>query len=905
MLPPRPLCLMDAAAVQPHGGSTAPTCIGFADDCSQAARLKEAALLLTAGGSGELKEAEEHEAAASEAAAALQRYRAAGDRLAVTDSLRTIVHAKRSKVQAMAFAHFMAGDSAEEAERRQREILEETAAMVEEELSKSKTSGDKRCQAAMFLSAAEIAFDVSGSKALDEATLAAGTQLAKEVGDAALEASALLFGAEARGRLPGGDLKQALDLAGEALRAAERGGDAAMTTRAKALHLQGELLLRLKKDGMPVLKEALALYKAADLKRMQAFELHAIAKAQILKDDTKQAARSAKEAMKLCEEVQCGLAWRTTALSTLRRALLIKGDERGALTLCRKHVEAAKEAGDEKAQVLALDQLIKAHVESVRECNRLEATKAAIEGLTLSQKLGNRKLEADMWQNLAQGLLKIHMDLPHQVRLTRQSAEMCALLSQIAQTQYQELGEKDDEILATHTLVEAHIACGSFERALQLAAQLRVDFQTQGRPLREAGTVLYTAQIMFRQAVHERATARRPHDAKEGSEEESDWCTGVLQSARERLRQALEVAQEAARLFKELEDWQLEAQVWDFIASVQREDEELGDPVQSSEAAKALYQRAGDPRLLALSSQHVARTLLDKEQIDDAVQASGEALVAAQRSGIVGLQVEMMVLVAKANARRLATQTASAPMSELAASVKACMQPAMEAVALARKLDEKYLLPRALTVLSEAYCMSGNTTDGLRVLNEALEHYRSEWDSGRWLAANVTDEAAALLLAAEAHFMREENDSADERAEAAMQLYKLRHDSRGMDKVRSVLAHYKAPKMPTMAMVEVEEVRPGDRAAALSVAAPTGKGMDPEEVQKIVKANVMESIGGDEDEVQLDSALMDVGLDSLATVQFRDALNKAFGMTLPASLVFDYPSIRTMTEFLVEESMTM
>merc|ERR1719476_1217957 len=50
-----------------------------------------------------------------------------------------------------------------------------------------------------------------------------------------------------------------------------------------------------------------------------------------------------------------------------------------------------------------------------------------------------------------------------------------------------------------------------------------------------------------------------------------------------------------------------------------------------------------------------------------------------------------------------------------------------------------------------------------------------------------------------------------------------------------------------------------------------------------------------------DVPLMDAGLDSLSMVEFRNELVKEFpGVDLPGSLLFDYPTVNTLTEFVAE-----
>eukprot|EP00747_Dinoflagellata_sp_TGD_P152170 gnl/TRDRNA2_/TRDRNA2_177273_c2_seq5.p1 gnl/TRDRNA2_/TRDRNA2_177273_c2~~gnl/TRDRNA2_/TRDRNA2_177273_c2_seq5.p1 ORF type:complete len:715 (-),score=218.59 gnl/TRDRNA2_/TRDRNA2_177273_c2_seq5:146-2125(-) len=51
-----------------------------------------------------------------------------------------------------------------------------------------------------------------------------------------------------------------------------------------------------------------------------------------------------------------------------------------------------------------------------------------------------------------------------------------------------------------------------------------------------------------------------------------------------------------------------------------------------------------------------------------------------------------------------------------------------------------------------------------------------------------------------------------------------------------------------------------------------------------------------------DSPLMEAGMDSLSSVDFRNRLAREFGMQLPAALIFDHPSITALVSHIVDES---
>ena len=66
---------------------------------------------------------------------------------------------------------------------------------------------------------------------------------------------------------------------------------------------------------------------------------------------------------------------------------------------------------------------------------------------------------------------------------------------------------------------------------------------------------------------------------------------------------------------------------------------------------------------------------------------------------------------------------------------------------------------------------------------------------------------------------------------------------------------------------------------------------------RLVTEVVVSCVGRD---VGPDDALMDAGLDSLSAVEFRNELSERLeGVALPSTLVFDYPSVASISKYLV------
>merc|ERR1712151_1391534 len=105
------------------------------------------------------------------------------------------------------------------------------------------------------------------------------------------------------------------------------------------------------------------------------------------------------------------------------------------------------------------------------------------------------------------------------------------------------------------------------------------------------------------------------------------------------------------------------------------------------------------------------------------------------------------------------------------------------------------------------------------------------------------------------------------------------------------------PDMPAAAKAVARPEK--DRGAALDLSG----GLDVQTVKAKVLELAAAVIGDAEDDLEADTPLMEAGLTSNSAVLLRDELSKDIpGVNLPPTLIFDYPSITAMAEFIVEKS---
>lgn len=216
------------------------------------------------------------------------------------------------------------------------------------------------------------------------------------------------------------------------------------------------------------------------------------------------------------------------------------------------------------------------------------------------------------------------------------------------------------------------------------------------------------------------------------------------------------------------------------------------------------------------------------------------------------------------------------------------LRGADKAVALARKVESTAFLASALHTLAQVNNACGYGERASDLAHEAESLFKEVADQG--------GEANALVVAADACVVKGDRQAATELVNQAAAIFSSLGDADGEALARSVLG---ARGQQALAAPEPGEGDAGEMSAA---SAPAKMSMDFEVAKTMARESALQALGTDEDEVEMDSPLMDMGLDSLSAISFREALVQTSGLKLPASLVFDYPSLQAIAQFMVEES---
>merc|ERR1712070_563464 len=260
-----------------------------------------------------------------------------------------------------------------------------------------------------------------------------------------------------------------------------------------------------------------------------------------------------------------------------------------------------------------------------------------------------------------------------------------------------------------------------------------------------------------------------------------------------------------------------------------------------------------------------------------------------------------------------------------------------EALKISRELSDgeqgKLFTGTALCTLAEVYLAKRSGDDALTQANEAV---------GLFIEGGDEPSAGhAWVLCAQADILKEDYNQARDDAGEGLEIFKIADDERGQQYAQSVLdlvekvapapaASGFSPEMMQAMMAQMG----GGGAPAFKVpgsaqmkqplaaaAAPEPAAGQTAVVRKgatgtldisaginvdIVSAKIKEvamGIIGDEEDIEVDTPLMQAGLTSNTAVLLRDEMSTTIpGVNLPPTLMFDYPSISAIAEFIVEKA---
>lgn len=213
------------------------------------------------------------------------------------------------------------------------------------------------------------------------------------------------------------------------------------------------------------------------------------------------------------------------------------------------------------------------------------------------------------------------------------------------------------------------------------------------------------------------------------------------------------------------------------------------------------------------------------------------------------------------------------------------LQSGQEALAAARKQGIGKSTVAALFGVGQVYVITRKPDDAAKIINEAMP-----------LAKELADDRAEAnleVLTSQMHIMNGKDDEAVDPSRRAVEIFRDRlNDSEGVDIAQELIRFVEGGGSGPQQADAAEGADASQVTAATEYQGPTMEDLVATISDVALSLMGVESLAGD-------TPLMDAGLDSLASVEFQNNLQKEFaGVQMPSTLVFDFPSVKTMADFI-------
>jgi len=485
-----------------------------------------------------------------------------------------------------------------------------------------------------------------------------------------------------------------------------------------------------------------------------------------------------------------------------------------------------------------LEMLVNYHCKTEKYEN---AAKIAGQTMTLYQELGNKKGEARLL-NLISGL-----------NVITGNYDNAALVGDEALQLLQDVGDTRERTEAMFNVADSYILKQEYKKAADVINDMRNTFQKEGDAKAEAGALMALCAV---------------------------YCE------MESYDQAMSAVSRAQVILGEESEALGEAHTLRMLADVNMKKKEFKGAARAAERARTLFREMG---------------------VD-----SGEAAV-------LFTTADASVQLAVAEGAKVGAQ---AKLSKAATdALDKGGKMAEMAVKLAREQDDsKELLASSLCTLAQCHMLKSKVDDALEASDEAVVLFRE--------CGDFHSEASALLLSADALRVIRNHKESKDAANEALSLFKQYNDTTGEELAQQILDFIQQIEdsikqqqmaqqnmwanqmpmqmmqqpqgggdMPQQAMSVARTER--ERGPALDVSG----GLDLPVVKNKVLEIAARITGAEDGEIEADTPLMEAGLTSNSAILLRDELSQELpGISLPVTLVFDYPSIAAMSELIVENS---
>jgi len=533
------------------------------------------------------------------------------------------------------------------------------------------------------------------------------------------------------------------------------------------------------------------------------------------------------------------------ALRTVFDAHMARADLRKARLVAAEALRRFREEGRKQEQIQASVMLVEMYLKAAKLDECLTAAKR---GCSVCKETGDHANHGAILAMVARAKLRMS---PDNVRVAMNTArDAWNFLLKVAAP-----SDKccDDKVAAMQVIADCHSLEKSLEDGKVEADEFVEHFRAISDARGEGYAVLIAASMLFK-----------------------------LQ----RFDEALKLGQRAQSLFNEENDMKGEADALKLNGEMQWKKNEFKAAVRLGERARALYREVEKPQGEVACMYMIAETSVRNSVKEGAKIYSDEPMPRPARDAL-----DKGIKVAEAGIKM-------ARHSDMSAAPE--------------------LIGSLLCARAQGLTLKARFDEALACADEAVLHFRE-------LGAYQL-EANALMLACDNLRALQKMREAAEAADEALALYRHMEDSTGAKLASDVLDSFQqylqqqqqqqhSTPQPTagaqMQQQFMQEVQARDGPAAKVSKPERAKGpaldlkagLSLDVVKSKVQEVAMRITGADDGDIEADTPLMEAGLTSNSAILLRDELSQALpGVSLPVTLVFDYPSVAAMSELILESS---
>lgn len=722
--------------------------------------------------------------------------------------------------------------------------FKEAEAMANEELSQFNTVGYTEGQAKVMMALAEATAAMPSGQSTGAATLAQqAVSLFRSLADTTMEACAILILAKAY--VISAEFDVALPTAASAQQIFLNNGDP--KREGIALHniAVAQVAAGNPADGIEAGQDALAKFESVKARHLEAFETFALSSWYMQVDQSKKAIQLSGDAIDIYRDIDGGPAKELSCLEIMCRAHCERQEpEKGvkaAKAALARYKDKENKSGEGRANMLIFNcQLERGDLDG--------ALRAGNNAAKIFSDTGDMRRMGDLMK-----------DLSLYYRIAEQP-DKALKAAQDAVSAYEECEYHRGQAQAYFALVEAQNVSwepDKAEKSLGVAEDAREYFQKLNLPVEESAMCMLMQQC--------------------------------LQSMG-KFKEATQAAKDAVTLLTNQDDRLSEAQAQQALSQCYVQDEQFDKAIRPAERARALY-----------------RDLGKKEEECNVLVELAQAFMSVA-STMIGEEEDAEI---------------TRPFAD---NCDKAMKTAKEALIRSRKLDDTNFVATALNTMSEVHIMMRRGNEALLAANEAVSMFReSEYELG---------EAYSLSLCAHAYLLKGDEENARADAEESIALFdyakeetlkqvpqrvlevfrKRDAEKAAQQAMQSGMWQQQFMNMPQqhMMMQNIPQMdqgqQPGQPDAPQAVVTmqagdklTLSAGLSADVVRAKVSDITMRIIGDDE-QIEAEVPLMAAGLTSNSAVLLRDQLSQEIpGIHLPPTLIFDYPSIEAITDFVMEK----